>query len=128
MVPVGIPRKMEQTALNNSLKVPLILLATRVRPSILMPLCELGWSVFVMAIAGAQNYQTVYAFRFFIGFFEGIAFPGFASIVSAWYTPSELGKRMAMYEVSSNVAGMFSGYIQAGLYEHMNGKGLASWR
>lgn len=93
-----------------------------------MPICELCWSILVMGIAGAQNYQTIYGLRFFIGFFAAIAFPGFASLLAAWYTPAELGKRMAIYEVSQNVAGMFSGYIQAGLYAHMNGRGLASWR
>uniref|UniRef100_A0A093V5M0 Pantothenate transporter FEN2 n=1 Tax=Talaromyces marneffei PM1 TaxID=1077442 RepID=A0A093V5M0_TALMA len=96
--------------------VPLILLSTHIRPSILMPTCELCWSILVMGIAGAKDYQTIYGLRFFIGFFEAIAFPGFASLLAAWYTPAELGKRMAIYEVSQNVAGMFSGYIQAGLW------------
>ncbi|KPM44091.1 hypothetical protein AK830_g2462 [Neonectria ditissima] len=108
--------------------VPLMLLATRIRPSILMPICELGWTGLVMAIAGAKDAGTVYGLRFAIGFFQGIAFPGFAAILGAWYTPSELGKRMALYEVSARVAGMFSGYIQAGLYTDMNGRGMASWR
>ncbi|KAF7562840.1 hypothetical protein G7046_g1280 [Stylonectria norvegica] len=108
--------------------VPLMLLSTRVRLSLLMPSCELAWTALVMGIAGAQNAETVYGLRFAIGFFQGIAFPGFAAILGGWYTPSELGKRMALYEVSARVAGMFSGYIQAGLYEHMNGKGMASWR
>ncbi|WAO87598.1 MFS domain-containing protein [Fusarium falciforme] len=108
--------------------VPLMLLSTRVRPSLLMPTCELAWTVLVMGIAGAKNAETVYGLRFAIGFFQGIAFPGFAALLGAWYTPSELGKRMALYEVSARVAGMFSGYIQAGLYTNMNGKGMASWR
>ncbi|EED15922.1 allantoate permease, putative [Talaromyces stipitatus ATCC 10500] len=108
--------------------VPLILLSTHVRPSILMPTCELCWSILVMGIAGAKNYETIYGLRFFIGFFAAIAFPGFASLLAAWYTPAELGKRMAIYEVSQNVAGMFSGYIQAGLYAHMNERRMASWR
>ncbi len=70
----------------------------------------------------------MYGLRFASGFFQGIAFPGFAALLGSWYTPSELGKRMAMYEVSSTVAGMFSGYIQAGLYEHMNHTSMAPWR
>lgn len=109
--------------------IPLILLATRIRPSLLMPACELAWSVLVMGMAGAKSYKTIYALRFFVGFFEAIAFPGFASVLGTWYTPAELGKRMAMYEVSSNIAGMFSGYIQAGLYAHMDGvSGLRGWQ
>ncbi|EPE02459.1 major facilitator superfamily transporter [Ophiostoma piceae UAMH 11346] len=112
----------------NYAKVPLMLLSTWVKPSILMPVCELCWTALVMGIAGAKNAQTIYGLRFVCGFFQGIAFPGFAALVGSWYTPSELGKRMALYEVSSTAAGMFSGYIQAGLYAHMNGKSMASWR
>ncbi|KAK5233235.1 hypothetical protein LTR47_005732 [Exophiala xenobiotica] len=108
--------------------VPLMLLSTRIRPSILMPACELSWSILVMGIAGAQNVSTVFGLRYGIGFLQGIAFPGFAQLLGGWYTPSELGKRMAIYEVSSSVAGMFSGYIESGLYQHMNGKGMAAWR
>ncbi|CAH0056019.1 unnamed protein product [Clonostachys solani] len=108
--------------------VPLMLLSTHVRPSIILPTCELAWTFLVMGIAGAKTAGAVYGLRFAIGFFQGIAFPGFAALLGSWYTPSELGKRMAMYEVSARVAGMFSGYIQAGLYENMNGKGMASWR
>jgi len=83
--------------------------------------------VFALIIADKGLLQ-VYGLRFAIGFFQGIAFPGFAAVLGAWYTPSELGKRMALYEVSARVAGMFSGYIQAGLYSHMDGTGMASWR
>lgn len=36
-----------------------MLLSTRVRPSLLMPTCELAWTVLVMGIAGAKNAETV---------------------------------------------------------------------
>lgn len=81
-----------------------------------------------MFLVADRTLCQVYGLRFAIGFFQGIAFPGFAALLGSWYTPSELGKRMAIYEVSARVAGMFSGYIQAGLYTNMNGKGMASWR
>lgn len=43
--------------------------------------------------------------------------------------PDELGKRMVTFELASQMAAMFSGYIQAGLYTSMNGVGgLAGWR
>ncbi|VUC35961.1 unnamed protein product [Clonostachys rosea] len=77
--------------------VPLMLLSTRIRPSIVLPTCELIWTFLVMGIAGAQNAGAVYGLRFAIGFFQGIAFPGFAALLGAWYTPSELGKRMALW-------------------------------
>lgn len=109
--------------------VPLIFLTTYIRPSLILPTCEATWTVFVMACAGAKSYKTIYGLRFLIGVAESIAFPGFTALISAWYLPDELGKRIVFYEISGNVASMFSGYIQSGLYSHMNGvQGLAAWR
>ncbi|KAL1644196.1 hypothetical protein SLS58_004476 [Diplodia intermedia] len=100
-----------------------------VRPSIWIPSCELIWSVLVMLMASAKNIETIYALRFFVGLLESCAFPGYAAILGSWYGPSQLAKRMALFEQSSGIAGMFSGYLQAGLYTGLNGTaGLAGWR
>ncbi|CCH46242.1 putative transporter SEO1 [Wickerhamomyces ciferrii] len=109
--------------------VPLIFISTYIRPSIILPTCELLWSIFVMCCAGASNAKTIYGLRFLIGCALSIGFPGFTALISSWYLPNELGKRIVFYEISGNVAAMFSGYIQAGLYSNMDGKhGLAAWR
>lgn len=100
-----------------------------VRPSYWIPGCELAWSVLVMAMAGAKNIETLYALRFFVGLLEACSFPGYAALLGRWYGPNELSKRVAIFEQSSSIAAMFSGYLQAGLYTSMNGKhGLAGWR
>ncbi|KAJ4299477.1 hypothetical protein N0V90_004722 [Kalmusia sp. IMI 367209] len=100
-----------------------------VRPSIWIPACELGWSVLTMVMASAKNVRTLYALRFFIGLLESCSFPGFASILGSWYGKSQLAKRMALFEQTAAIAGMFSGYLQAGLYTGMNGTaGLSGWR
>ncbi|KAK7731469.1 hypothetical protein SLS57_001408 [Botryosphaeria dothidea] len=100
-----------------------------VRPSVWIPSCELAWSVLVMVMASAKDIQTLYVLRFFIGLLESCAFPGYAAILGSWYGPSQLAKRMALFEQSSGIAGMFSGYLQAGLYTGLNGTaGLAGWR
>lgn len=100
-----------------------------VRPSIWIPSCELAWSILVMLMASAKNIETIYALRFFVGLLESCAFPGYAAILGSWYGPSQLAKRMALFEQSSGIAGMFSGYLQAGLYTGLNGTaGLAGWR
>jgi len=45
------------------------------------------------------------------------------------YKPSELGKRACVFHASSAAAGMFSGYLQAGVYKGLNGKlGKAGWQ
>ncbi|KAK1516865.1 pantothenate transporter [Colletotrichum costaricense] len=100
-----------------------------VRPSIWIPACELGWSALTMIMASAKNVETLYALRFFIGLLESCSFPGFASILGSWYGKSQLAKRMALFEQTAAIAGMFSGYLQAGLYTGMNGTaGLSGWR
>jgi ACS family pantothenate transporter-like MFS transporter len=41
----------------------------------------------------------------------------------------ELSKRIAIFYSASYAASMFSGYLQAGIYKHMDGHlGLAGWR
>ncbi|KAF4126628.1 MFS transporter, ACS family, pantothenate transporter [Geosmithia morbida] len=100
-----------------------------IRPSVWIPLCELTWSILVMIMASAKNVETLYALRFFIGLLEAAAFPGYASLLGGWYGPRELNKRMAIFEQTSGIAAMFSGYLQAGLYKSLAGRnGLAGWQ
>lgn len=71
----------------------------------------------------------MYALRFFIGLLEACAFPGYIALLGGWYGPKELTKRVAILLQVEQIASMFSGYLQAGLYTSMNGKhGLAGWR
>ncbi|KAK1654105.1 pantothenate transporter [Colletotrichum phormii] len=100
-----------------------------VRPSIWIPACELGWSALTMVMASAKNVETLHALRFSIGLLESCSFHGFASILGSWYGKTQLAKCMALFEQTAAIAGMFSGYLQAGLYTGMNGTaGLSGWR
>ncbi|KAK7432997.1 hypothetical protein QQZ08_000468 [Neonectria magnoliae] len=100
-----------------------------IRPSIWIPLCEVVWSILVMAMAAAKDVQTLYALRFFVGLLEACAFPGYAALLGGWYGPRELTKRMAIFEQTSAIASMFSGYLQAALYKGLGGRhGLAGWQ
>ncbi|KAF4835650.1 Pantothenate transporter liz1 [Colletotrichum tropicale] len=100
-----------------------------VRPSVWIPACELAWSALTMVLASAKSVETLYALRFCIGLLESCSFPGFASILGSWYGKTQLAKRMALFEQTAAIAGMFSGYLQAGLYTGMNGTaGLSGWR
>ncbi|KAL3490304.1 major facilitator superfamily domain-containing protein [Aspergillus germanicus] len=57
------------------------------------------------------------------------SFPGYAALVGSWYGPTQLAKRVALFEQSSAIASMFSGYLQAALYTGINGKaGLKGWQ
>ncbi|GKT40234.1 pantothenate transporter liz1 [Colletotrichum spaethianum] len=100
-----------------------------IRPSILIPSCEVIWSLLVVGMGFAKNIETMYALRFFIGLFEACAFPGYIAMLGGWYGPKELTKRLAILLQVESIASMFSGYLQAGLYSSMNGRhGIAGWR
>ncbi|KAK9358439.1 major facilitator superfamily domain-containing protein [Lipomyces starkeyi] len=90
------------------------IIINRIRPSIWIPICEIMWGILTIA-------TTIYSIRFVSGFFESATFPSFSLILGSWYTPSGLGKHISLFEFSSSAAGMFSGYIMAGLYATMNG-------
>ncbi|KAL1966059.1 hypothetical protein VTN77DRAFT_4807 [Rasamsonia byssochlamydoides] len=101
----------------------------RVRPSRWLPLLEVIWGGLVMCMAAAPNAKTVYAVRFLVGICEASAYPGMMTLLGNWYTPQELGKRSVIFQQSSAAAQMFSGFLQAGIYNGMNGTaGLKGWR
>ncbi|KAK9491214.1 major facilitator superfamily domain-containing protein [Lipomyces doorenjongii] len=108
---------------------PAMLMMTWFRPSIVVPTMEILWTVLVMLIAVAKDAKTIYALRFFVGVGESICFPGFGRIIGSWYKPEELAKRTSLFDISGALANMISGYIQAGVYSSLNGRGgLAGWR
>ncbi|KAI0010795.1 major facilitator superfamily domain-containing protein [Xylariaceae sp. FL0662B] len=110
--------------------VPSMMIQIRfIRPSIWIPACEIGWTALTMVMAAAKNIETMYALRFLVGLLEACAFPGYAALLGGWYGPTQLSKRVAIFEQTSAIAAMFSGYLQAALYTGLNGKlGLSGWR
>lgn len=50
-------------------------------------------------------------------------------LLGSWYTRKELGKRISIWFVAGPAGQAFSGYMQAAIYQTLNGKlGLAGWR
>ena len=88
------------------------------------------WGVLTGCLAAAKNAQTIYGIRFLIGFAEGTAWPGseFETmprltpamvLILSWYKPTELGKRLAIYQCATSLGGIFSGALQAALYTNL---------
>ncbi|KAI0895841.1 MFS general substrate transporter [Annulohypoxylon nitens] len=110
-------------------QIPSQIILTKVRPSIWVPSCELVWTVLTFCLAAAKTSNHVITIRFFVGLAESIFYPAAHTILGSWYKPSELGKRACIFHASSAAAGMFSGYLQAGVYKGLNGvSGFAGWQ
>ena len=110
-------------------QLPSQIILTKIRPSIWIPSCELVWTILTFCLAAASTSNQVIAIRFFVGLVESIFYPAAHFLIGSWYKPSELGKRACIFHASSAAAGMFSGYLQAAVYEGLNGTlGKAGWQ
>jgi ACS family pantothenate transporter-like MFS transporter len=128
-------------------QMPAVMLATRVRPSILIPTLEIMWSVLTFCTSSVTSASQLYAIRFLVGLCESGYFPvmivSFALsfttsvspakhlqyLISSWYTKEERGKRVGLFYCTAALAGMFSGYLQAGAYSGLDGVyGRQGWQ
>ncbi|KAK5996396.1 Pantothenate transporter liz1 [Cladobotryum mycophilum] len=109
-------------------EIPSNLLLTRIRPSILIPSCEVAWAVLTIVMAKCTNAQQIYVLRFFIGLAESGFYPGMQYIIGSWYRKDELAKRSCIFHVSGAIGSMFSGYLMAAVY-HLGGQqGFKGWQ
>ncbi|KAK7208643.1 major facilitator superfamily domain-containing protein [Myxozyma melibiosi] len=112
-----------------SMAIPMQMVTFKFRPSLVVPTCELFWTLFTFMIPLCKTVKAVYAFRFLIGASQAICYPVFAMMISSWYKPSEMAKRMLIYDGSWAIASICSGYIMAGIYATMDGlDGVPAWK
>ncbi|KAJ5899909.1 hypothetical protein N7495_004653 [Penicillium taxi] len=110
-------------------QIPSQLIITKIRPSIWIPCSEVLWVIFTFCFAAVKSVRSVYALRFLIGLAESPFYVGAMTMLGNWYTPKELGKRATIFYSASFAANMFSGYLQAGVYNGLDGaNSLAGWR
>ncbi|KAJ5857514.1 hypothetical protein N7455_008408 [Penicillium solitum] len=109
--------------------IPACYWLTRTRINIALPTLEIGWGLFTFGCAWAQNLNTIYAMRFFIGICESCSFTGVIYVIGSWYKPGEVTRRVALFFVASPLGTMFAGYLQAAAYTNLEGRhGLPGWR
>ena len=105
--------------------------------------------MFTFALAGAKSYSALLGIRFVVGLFEAGYWPALYYILGSWYNKGkpteryvmlkapliaqlligELGKRNGILQSAVSIAPIFSGFLQAGIYNSLNGHlGLPGWR
>ncbi|KAK0392513.1 hypothetical protein NLU13_2008 [Sarocladium strictum] len=109
--------------------IPACYYLTRFPVNVVLPLCELGWGVATFGLAWAQNVDTIYAMRFFVGLFEACSFTGVIYVVGSWMRKGEIGRRVALFYAAAPLGTMFAGYLQTAAYRGLKGVGgLSGWR
>ncbi|KAJ7097841.1 MFS general substrate transporter [Mycena belliarum] len=102
-------------------QIPQNLLLQLVPARILFPMNTVIWGSLTMVTAAATSVRHLYVIRFFQGVAEASTFVGAVT--------SELGKRGAIFSSSAQAATIFSGVLQASIYQNLNGlHGLAGYK
>ncbi|KAL2871159.1 major facilitator superfamily domain-containing protein [Aspergillus lucknowensis] len=109
-------------------EVPSNMLLTRIRPRYWLPTMEVLWTVLTFSLSRCNTPTQFYVLRFFIGLAESTFYPGMQYIIGSWYRKDELAKRSCIFHTSSGIAGMFSGYLMAGVYNLGGRGGFKGWQ
>jgi len=92
-------------------QLPAVILATRIRPSILVSTVEIFWAVFTFCCVAAKSVPQLYSLRFLVGLCEGFYFPVIIYLIASWYTKVERGKRVIIFYATATMVGMFGRYL-----------------
>ncbi|KAJ9092566.1 hypothetical protein QFC21_006797 [Naganishia friedmannii] len=104
-------------------EVPSNMLLARSRPSIFLPCLMFVWGAMSIGAKGIHSLGGLVAFRFCLGLVEAGFFPGVMLLLSCWYKPDELSKRLAIFYSASLTSGAFGGLLAGVITQYMNGVG-----
>ncbi|KAF7535194.1 hypothetical protein G7054_g5612 [Neopestalotiopsis clavispora] len=109
-------------------ELPGSLLVKRIRPSRLLPIFMLGWSLTCLGTGFMKTVPQFYASRLLIGFFEAGMYPALAITLTTFYTPQEQARRFAYLYLSVGLSGGFGGLFAYALLKLDGLRGIAGWR
>ncbi|KAF9815561.1 hypothetical protein IEO21_04561 [Rhodonia placenta] len=109
--------------------IPNNLMLQVVSPRIWFPSTQIVWGVLTFCASTVKNINQLYAIRFIQGVAEASAFIGTHYVLGSWYKTGELGKRSGIFTSSGLIGTLFSGVLQAAVYQNLNGvSGRSGWR
>ncbi|KAK4169696.1 tartrate transporter [Cladorrhinum sp. PSN259] len=112
------------------MQVPSNIIINRIsRPSLYISVVMLVWGLISTLTGNVNNFGSMVAVRFLLGFVEAAFLPGALLILSKWYTKRELALRNAILFCGNLISNAFSALIGAGVLSNMDGVlGHAAWR
>ncbi|KAJ3533567.1 hypothetical protein NM208_g7928 [Fusarium decemcellulare] len=110
-------------------QLPGNLIMAKTNPRFFLPTIMLMWSAGTICMPAMTNGAGFCVVRFFIGLTEAPFFPGLTLMTSSWYTKEESPLRMAIWHAGNTISNIISGFLAAGILEHMDGiAGLHAWQ
>lgn len=106
----------------------MLISSKKVRPSLYMCCCMMGWAVVSACTALAKDYKGLVLVRFFLGIAEAPYYPGALYLLSLFYTRKEIATRLSILYSGNILATSFSGLIAAATFATLDGAhGLTGW-
>ncbi|EFR00233.1 hypothetical protein MGYG_03236 [Nannizzia gypsea CBS 118893] len=87
-----------------------------------------AWGTIMLGSGFIHNYQSLVVLRFLLGVFEAGLFPGCVYLISCWYVRYEVQTRLAIFYLTSVLAGGFSSILSFGLIQMEGLAGFHGWR
>ncbi|KAL4877893.1 putative MFS pantothenate transporter [Aspergillus karnatakaensis] len=110
-------------------QVPNNLALQKLPPRLYFPGCMIAWGLLTLGTGFTHNPQQIMVIRFFQAVSESSTFVGCHYILGSWYKEDEVAKRTALFTSSGLAGTMFSGFLQGGIHESLDGvRGLPGWR
>lgn len=110
-------------------QIPSNLIMTKIsRPGMYICCAVAIWGCISAATAAVKSYGQLLAVRAILGAAEAVFFPGAIYFLSAWYTKTELGKRIAALYIAQQVGNAFGGLFAAAVLKLDGAHGIAGWQ
>ncbi|RPA88264.1 MFS general substrate transporter [Ascobolus immersus RN42] len=109
-------------------EAPCNLLMKRLRPSITLSACCLGFGIITLCQAFTTNFAGLMVCRVVLGAFEAGILPGIWYLLATWYRREESGKRFAAIYVGIGLSGAFGGLFAGAIGKMKGVRGLSGWK
>ncbi|CAI7604137.1 unnamed protein product [Penicillium manginii] len=110
-------------------QIPSNLIITKIsRPGMYICAAVSIWGCISAATAAVKSYGQLLAVRAVLGAAEAVFFPGAIYYLSAWYTKTELGKRIAGLYIAQQVGNAFGGLFAAAILQLDGRHGISGWQ
>ncbi|KAJ3501170.1 hypothetical protein NM208_g16990 [Fusarium decemcellulare] len=110
-------------------QIPSNLIISRIpRPGMYICVAVVIWGSISACTAAVKTYGQLLAVRAILGVAEAVFFPGAIYYLSAWYTKTELGKRIASLYIAQQVGNAFGGLFAAAIFQLDGRHGITGWQ
>lgn len=110
-------------------QIPSNILITKIsRPGMYICCAVVIWGALSATTATVKTFPQLLAVRAILGIAEAVFFPGAIYYLSAWYTKTELGKRIASLYIAQQVGNAFGGLFAAAIFQLDGKHNIAGWK